>query len=226
MNYEQKTAEYFGCTSIYDAGVTTVFAEYTTEGFTSTLDGTSTRFTAISGPVTMWAQPITVAFQKSDLSLFTTSSVKTAMMPVSPSTTSLSTGRSTTSSSAGKGTTPGTHSHSPLPSSNSGFSSGAIAGTVIGAVAVLGFLVGGFTLLRRKRNMTPLVGREKQFNEQAGSGYQAGGGHTGYPESDSGKFQHQYDAVGQNPSKQWQAQQPNVFMSELPDYADRRHELS
>jgi hypothetical protein len=74
--------------------------------------------------------------------------------------------------------------------------------------------------------MTPCAGRGTQFGEQAGSGYQAGGGHTGYPEWGSAKSQAQYDAMGQNSSKKWQDQQPIIFMSELPDYADRRHELS
>ena len=217
VNYEQKTAEYFGCTSIYpsNAGSTTVFAEYTSEGFVSSLDGTSTRFTAILGPVTMWAQPITVAFQKSDLSLFTTSSTEAV---ISPSTTSMSTGKSITSPSAGRSATPDTHSHSPLPSSNSGFSSGAIAGTVIGAIAVLGFLVGGFIFLRQRRNTLPSAGG------QAGSGYQAGGGYTGYAEWPSAEVQPKYDAIRQDSPDKFQDQQPSI-MSELPDYADRRHEL-
>jgi hypothetical protein len=74
--------------------------------------------------------------------------------------------------------------------------------------------------------MTPWAGRGTQFGEQTGGGYQAGGGHTGYPEWGSATFQPQYDAMGQNPSKKWQDQQPGAFMSELPDQADLRHELS
>ena len=69
-----KTAAYYGCTSTlpWNAGATNVFAAVS--GTLGTIDGTTTMTTAVSGSITMWAQPITVAFQKKDLLLFTTTS--------------------------------------------------------------------------------------------------------------------------------------------------------
>ncbi|KAG9661668.1 hypothetical protein KCV03_g9043, partial [Aureobasidium melanogenum] len=69
VNAGGKTAQFYGCTSIFtNADPTTVFAEGDDDGVTS-----SGMLTTVSGLITMWAQPIAVAFQQHDLSLFTTS---------------------------------------------------------------------------------------------------------------------------------------------------------
>ncbi|KAG9542914.1 hypothetical protein KCU71_g496, partial [Aureobasidium melanogenum] len=197
VNAGGKTAQFFGCTSIFtNAGPTTVFAEGDGDGITSSLDGITGMFTTVLGQITMWAQPITVAFQQDDLSLFATSqsstssvsstitSVKSAprsselaspasSTPMTATTTSspsesTSLGSSSTSSltssvikaatsqtssssfSTGAGSSSGvsvlgssrpTTSAAQMQSPSPGPSTGAIAGIVIGAVALLAVII-------------------------------------------------------------------------------------
>jgi hypothetical protein len=100
--------------------------------------------TAISGPVTMWGQPVVVEFEQKDLTLFSTS--------VSTSSTSSST---TASPSATTQQAVITSAVSPTPSTNphSGLSTGAKAGIGVGVVIVALFLVGlaSFFLIRKRK---------------------------------------------------------------------------
>jgi len=221
VNAGDKTAIYFGCTSFYTgAGVTTVFAAV--DGFSSTLDGTTTGFTTVSGLITMWAQPITVAYQSTDLGLFTTTTPST-----SPSTTT----SSTTSQST---TTTNSSSPSPTPTQTPGssLSSGGIAGTVIGAAAVLAVVIGAAIYLRRKRKPPPPVvgGRDARANPPPpGGGYwQQRSGSTDNSPPDHHTHAHhevQYDLSSQQKPVELQDRQRNPF-AELPDQRGQRYELS
>ncbi|KAL1305375.1 hypothetical protein AAFC00_002269 [Neodothiora populina] len=175
VNEDQASAGYYGCTSMYsNVGATTVFAEV--DGFSSISDGTATMFARVTGPVTMWAQPITVAFQPPDLSLFSitstvsntaasasisssSSSPMTTTKPSIASSTAISSAASTsptgsssstTSSSSPSSTPPTTTTQPPNP----GLSVGAIAGIVISASAVLATIIGAAIYFRSKRNPT------------------------------------------------------------------------
>ncbi|KAG9670139.1 hypothetical protein KCU99_g9984, partial [Aureobasidium melanogenum] len=199
VNAGGKTAQFFGCTSIFtNAGPTIVFAEGDGDGITSSRDGITGMFTTVSGQITMWAQPVTVAFQQDDLSLFATSQSSTSSVsstitsvnfaprsselaspasstPMTATTTTsspsefTSSGSSSTSSltssvikaatsqasssssSTGAGSSSGvsvlgssrpTTSAAQMQSPSPGPSTGAIAGIVIGAVALLAVIIG------------------------------------------------------------------------------------
>ncbi|KAH0366142.1 hypothetical protein KCU65_g5578, partial [Aureobasidium melanogenum] len=104
VNAGDKTAQFYGCTSIFtNAGPTTVFAEGDGDVITSSLDGITGMFTTVSGLITMWAQPITIAFQQNDRSLFTTSQS-------SPSSASSTTTRAISASTSSSGPTKATSS--------------------------------------------------------------------------------------------------------------------
>lgn len=87
----------------------------------------------------MWAQPITIAYQESDLSRFTTAvptssaAFTSTNMPMTPTSTNPS---ATSQVESGK---PGT------------FSTGAIAGVAIGAFALLSILLGLAILFWKKK---------------------------------------------------------------------------
>ena len=113
---------------------------------TSTLDGASL------GQVTMWAQPLTVAYQQRDLSLFSTSSSAASS---SASGSSIDSSAATSSSGAAS-----TSSAAAAQEDNTGLSTGAKAGIGVGvALGVLALLaLGIFLLLRRRKRqhqMTP-----------------------------------------------------------------------
>ena len=226
VNGGHKTAEYFGCTSIYpaSAGVTTVFVEG--DGFTSDLDGTPSNLVSVSGPVTMWAQPITVAFQKSDLSLFAKPTGQgTGGSTATSTSTAASTSTTTTSST---GTTLSSATNSPLPSTrpSSGLSHGTIAGIAIGAAAVLGFLIGGAIFLQRKQKSAPSLSdaHNSQSSDQdpmQGHLWQQGGD----PRLNHVYAERQYNAMGQNISEEWWGVIQQKQAAELSSHADRRYEL-
>ncbi|THW92420.1 hypothetical protein D6C99_06119 [Aureobasidium pullulans] len=206
------TAQYFGCTSIFtDASATTVFAEDGGEDvITSSMDGTTTFFTEVSGLITMWAQPITVAFQQRDLSLFTTSLPSTSSASsttTSESSTTKTSSESVTSTSVSStlsmttGDIPVINSSSRLPalaSSTSttsptdtpsfGPSTGAIAGIVVGAVAALAFLIGAVILFRRRRNRAQPSNSWSTMEIQTSQA-----GHSGPAKSDYGRYEPSLD---------------------------------
>ena len=82
-----------GCVSTYAGnGATTVSARSADSAL---------NMTAVSGAITMWAQPITVEYQQSDASLFITSTSLSTSTPASPKSTA-SAQQSTTGSSASR----------------------------------------------------------------------------------------------------------------------------
>ena len=233
VNGSNKTAEFFGCTSIYpaSAGVTSVFVECSSCGFRSELDGTTTHFTSVSGPVTMWAQPITVAFQKSDLSLFTTSSaqvtgVKTGVKTTTSHsiTTPTSTGGSPNSSANSTSQSTGPAPTSPA----SGLSNGTIAGIAIGAAALLGLLIGGAILFKRRQKSasSSSAARDTQSTQQ--DPMQGTYGSTHHPKQNHvyAEGEVKYDAMGQRlPNEGFKSELHHDHLLELSNHADRRYEL-
>jgi hypothetical protein len=135
INFFSSTTVFAGCVSIYPKsnGLTTVRARANDSDLATT---------AISGPVTMWGQPIVVEFEQKDLTLFSTSTS-------TPSTSSATPGPSaTTKQTAVTSTAP------PTPSTNpsSSLSTGAKAGIGVGAAVVAIFFLGiAAFFLRRNR---------------------------------------------------------------------------
>ncbi|WPH02113.1 Hypothetical protein R9X50_00496800 [Acrodontium crateriforme] len=165
INYFSTSAEFEGCISTYNANAnpTTVYARSNNADLNTTV---------VSGPITMWAQPISVAYQTSDLALFTTttstSSSSASASSMGPTSTNSPT--ITPAPQASPPTASETIIH-PKPA----LTNGAIAGVAIGGVLVLAILIGlGFFLRRRKRagqgSAEPWVSTtsEKQGNDQLG----------------------------------------------------------
>ncbi|KAL2829830.1 hypothetical protein BJY01DRAFT_254900 [Aspergillus pseudoustus] len=130
-------AVFAGCTRMLPSTSSTIVTVRETEGHS----------TQVTGPITMWAQPITVELQSSDLSLFVTedmTTITTATTIANISTTPLP---PTTS------TQPTTPADSTNSSSSHGLSTGAGVGigvgVGIGGLAILGAV--GLWLFRRRR---------------------------------------------------------------------------
>ena len=152
------TVNFFGSSAKFFAGCMSTFPL----GSITTLAGRSENtlnITAVTGPISMWGQPLSVEFQKRDLSLFTTTTATDS------STTQEASAASTPSSAIAPLTAaPGAQSGSPAapttnpPSSNgpttSGppvLSPGAAAGIGVGATAALiVFFAVLFVLFRKK----------------------------------------------------------------------------
>ena len=83
-----------GCVSTYAGNVATTVSARSADS--------ALNMTAVSGPITMWAQPITVEYQQSDTSLFVTSTSPPTSTSASPKSTA-SAQQSTAGSSAGGG---------------------------------------------------------------------------------------------------------------------------
>lgn len=137
-----ESATFAGCISTWlkASGDTVVPARYS-----STYLSTTT----LSGPITMWAQPIQVAFQREDLSLYTTSTIAmTTLTQAQASATSAPQPAATT--------TPLLPSATPTVSpvsSGEGVSTGVKAGIGMGAAAIGSFLIASalFFIWRRRR---------------------------------------------------------------------------
>jgi Tfp pilus assembly protein FimV len=150
-NIASSSATFYGCVSTFGSdgsGGTSVPAR----------DGDELNSTYVSGPISMWAQPISVAQRAQDLSLFTTS----AAITTSSTTSSLSsaTARSSGSTVASQTAPPSSSQTSAAPSagasqpasaSGSGISTGAIAGIAIGGVLLLALVAGSVLFLRRRK---------------------------------------------------------------------------
>jgi LPXTG-motif cell wall-anchored protein len=154
----------------------------------------------------MWAQPITVAFEQDDLSLF-------GVSPTSASTTTTTPSSSVpanTSPSSAPTTSP---SHSQTPSS--GPSTGAIAGIVVGAAALLALIIGASIFFRRKRRPSS---RQSELVElhNAQDGYLRDNKQDHAPQDPS------WDMAAHKAS----AELRGDVVIELPNYpSSRRHEL-
>ncbi|BCS25462.1 uncharacterized protein APUU_50173A [Aspergillus puulaauensis] len=142
-NGYDSTMVFAGCTSTYPASspATTVLAR------TAVTDTTTS---AVKGPVTMWAQPMTIAFAESDLSLFVTSS------PTPTSTSRPDSGSIETVSSDGPKSATATPDAPAATESSSSLSTGAKAGIGIGvggaAVIIIILLSLWFYKSRQKKS--------------------------------------------------------------------------
>ncbi|KAJ5247335.1 hypothetical protein N7468_002318 [Penicillium chermesinum] len=162
-----------GCVSTYPKGSTTVIH---TDGATSK--------TTITGPVTMWAQPIVVQFQSSDLSLFSTSTPVVAMTSSTPSASPGSktisspavtqTNLATSTSSSGSASA-GSTSADSTSADSSGLSSGASiglgVGVGVGGAALVAALAMWFYRRSQKKRAAsqiihPVDGRMQQQGQQ------------------------------------------------------------
>jgi hypothetical protein len=160
-------AVYAGCTSILapsNSTIVSVRASQTGEG------------TMVVGPMTMWAQPITVLLQSSDSSLFVSST--------SSSSTSISSTPSPTSISTiiPVSTTSPTPTSQPSPMLSTDVSVGAKAGIGIGVgigVLVIFSMVGWWLHRRKTRSIPTATGPPYYYSydnapSKAGSGISYG----------------------------------------------------
>ena len=172
VEHMNTSAVFMGCISTYREN----------EGFTSIwarTDASNMVRTMVKGLLTMWAQPVSVAFRQADLTLFTTSSSE--ILTSSSSTASAhSSSSSQLTSTTSQGSTAAADvsladeaSSSAVPTRNDSgvnLSTGAVAGIAIGGAAVVWFIIGlaiFFALKRRHARArpayspTPKLGSEK-----------------------------------------------------------------
>nr|XP_023907981.1 cell wall integrity and stress response component 2-like [Quercus suber] len=157
INFYSTSAKFAGCLSTYpsNAGYTTVLGRTGNDDLNTT---------SVTGPITMWAQPVSVAIASTDLSLFTTtttssSSQSTASVGSIPTSTPTSTGSVTTITPSAASNSPdsASASASASASSNTGLSGGAIAGIAIAAAIIIGALIGLAIFFRQRKNHTQLA---------------------------------------------------------------------
>ncbi|KAJ6082943.1 hypothetical protein N7467_007078 [Penicillium canescens] len=150
---------YAGCTSMLPSGSSTIV----------TVRQVSGESTQVSGPITMWAQPIQIQLQATDASLFTTATSTSASASNSATATATSTSTSTSTSASG----------APSSSSGSGLSQGASIGIGVGVglggaliIAALAFWF--FRRRKTKKNMDPSYQRagHPEASELGGSSQQ------------------------------------------------------
>jgi hypothetical protein len=131
--FESSSVIFAGCVSIYPKSNIPTAVQ-------ARANDTDLTTTTITGPVTMWGQPVMVEFQKEDLSLFSTSTSTSSSTTASPSAT-----RTQPAATSPVSATPSTKP-------NIGLSTGAKVGIGVGvAIAVLLLLGVGIFFLRRKR---------------------------------------------------------------------------
>ncbi|CAG8184193.1 unnamed protein product [Penicillium salamii] len=164
-----------GCTSMFPKTSSTIV----------TVRQVSAESTQVSGPITMWAQPIEVHLQESDSSLFV--SATTTSNSASPTGTQTSTSGSATPTGGDSGSG---------DSSSSGLSTGASIGIGVGVgVGALIILAGlGFWFFRRRQakkssvSNPPYVSVNPEPSELGGSSQAAASstpGHTTMSEMDA-----------------------------------------
>ncbi|GFF74339.1 hypothetical protein IFM60648_04168 [Aspergillus lentulus] len=141
-------AIYAGCTSPFPSSRSTIVSARAAE---------NNQGTQVHGPIIMWAQPVTVQFQSSDLSLFvtpTTISITSKSGSVPVQTTTTSTALPTANTSQIPSATQTTESNHFI--SSTGLSAGAKAGIGVGAgvggVAIFALLFFVFRHLRKARS--------------------------------------------------------------------------
>lgn len=162
INYRSSTAIFRGCVSTFAKDRTT---EVLARVNNTDLASTTLRAT---GPITMWAQPITIAYEQRDIVFLpATTTTSAEMRSTSQSQTSISpTASTTTSSRDSMVSTPAASSIVPQESSHSSPSGGMIGGIVGGALVVVGILIGLAIFFLRKRNKT------RSQSDSPGVGYQ------------------------------------------------------
>lgn len=134
---ENGNAVYAGCTRMLPSTTSTIV----------TIRQSAEHSTQVTGPITMWAQPITVELQSSDLSLFVTQSATTA------SQTSASLATNPVSTSLAETTTTG-DPHPHTISTEAGIGIGV--GVGVGGLGILGAVGFWFFQRRRKRKVSAL----------------------------------------------------------------------
>lgn len=161
INFYSSTTIFAGCISEFpEGGTTTVLARTGQESLVNSV---------VTGPVSMWGQPLVVQFKSADLSLF-----KDALTTSSPSTTGTTGQTSSPTDTRSRSATPSQAANNNQPSSTSSLdsfrpSSDNSTGLSAGAKAGIGVGVAGLALLlaalvffirrsRRRRNahMPPL----------------------------------------------------------------------
>ncbi|QSS52583.1 hypothetical protein I7I53_08273 [Histoplasma capsulatum var. duboisii H88] len=187
INFYSSTTIFAGCISEFpEGGTTTVLARTGQERLVNSV---------VTGPVSMWGQPLVVQFKSADLSLFTD-----ALTTSSPSTTGTTGQTSSPTDTRSRSATPSQAANNNQPSSTSspdsfrpsgdnastGLSAGAKAGIGVG-VAGLALLLAALVFFirrsRRRRNahMPPLnaVQELDAGTSHAGTSH-AGTSHAGF----------------------------------------------
>lgn len=153
INHYSRSAIFYGCISQYrrDAGATKVLGR---------ADGTNLERVYVTGPLTMWAQPISVAFREVDMTFFTTStssqpstisSPSIATAAASASTSKLAPSTAESSNASGQQSTASPSPATLNGSTEQGLSTASIAGVAIGGAAVVGILIGLAIIFRRRK---------------------------------------------------------------------------
>ncbi|KAL3461987.1 hypothetical protein BJX64DRAFT_149226 [Aspergillus heterothallicus] len=151
---EYGNAVYAGCTRMLPSTTSMIVTVRETEGYS----------TQITGPITMWAQPITVELQASDLSLFVAEN--TTATTTTTTTRNITTSTTSTAASLATATTPveptTTGTEESTDSSASGISTGAGIGIGVGVgaggLAVLGAVIVWFLRRRRASKVSAMHG--------------------------------------------------------------------
>jgi hypothetical protein len=157
----------------------------------------------------MWAQPITIAFQQKDISLFTTSAAASSSIPASPT----SPASFTTSASSSSPTISPSQTQTPNPV----ISTGDIAGIVVGVVALLAIVIGALLFYQKRKAASPSRNSYPVEIHNAQEGYSEAtkSGHT--PQDPS------WDRSIHKDPADFRDTEP----IELPNYSStRRHELA
>ncbi|OJD26472.1 hypothetical protein ACJ73_02148 [Blastomyces percursus] len=145
INFYSQTTIFAGCISTFPESSTTTVVARTGQA--------NLAHSVVTGPITMWGQPILVQFQSKDLSLYTNASTTTSSP--STSTTASQTSTQPTPSQPASNNQPPPTSLPPSSDGNEpGLSAGAKAGIAIGAVGAVAILIGlvFFIRLSRRRN--------------------------------------------------------------------------
>ena len=145
------TVLFQGCTSMFPSLSTTAVPARTKQ--------TNLSPATITGPVTMWAQPITVAYQSSDVSMYTTSTASsTGTSPTAEPNARVTTDHAAATSTSDTGS---------LQQPSSGLSTGAKAGIGVGAAVGAVLVIAIITSLlfwRFRKNAQQKAMRENQVN--------------------------------------------------------------
>ncbi|KAF4248162.1 hypothetical protein CNMCM8980_006281 [Aspergillus fumigatiaffinis] len=156
-------AIYAGCTSPFPSSSSTIVLARAAE---------NNQATQVHGPIIMWAQPVTVQFQSSDLSLFvtpTTISTTSKSDSVPVQTTTTSTALATPNTSQIPSATQPTELNHVI--SSTGLSAGAKAGigvgVGVGGVAIFALLFFVFRYLRKARSMRAASKGQYYHNTEA-----------------------------------------------------------
>jgi hypothetical protein len=141
---------FVGSSSVLFAGSVNEYPTGSITSVTTRANNTDLTGGTVTGPITMWAQPVTIEYQKSDLILFTLTS---SAAPSKTSTASPAASPTLSSNTIPTQTVSSGGTSSP-PSSNQSLSTGAKAGIGIGVAFGSLLLLVGLALLifvRKKR---------------------------------------------------------------------------